>query len=68
MTKIVFQGVCNVYHYYFDCKWKPLLNWLRFKGKNLRKTVMQHSRKCFGLVCLASVVVELYVPFHGFKG
>lgn len=26
MRKIVFQGVCNVYHNYFNCKWKLLLD------------------------------------------
>lgn len=68
MTKIMLQGVCNVYDECINCKWKPVLDWVRLKGNNLRKTVMQHPRKCFGLVCLASVFVELYIPVHGFKG
>lgn len=37
MTKIVFQGVCNVYHDNFNCKWKPLLDWVWLKGNILRK-------------------------------
>lgn len=68
MTKIVFQGVCNVYHDYFNCKWKLLLDWVWLKGNILRKTVTQNPRKCFGSVCLASIFVELYIPVHGSKG